>query len=97
MINEIVEYEYEQFLNDMSDCSMTFKRYINEFNYEDEYSHNDIEKAQGLFIEKVKNYLHNNYPNKYIVSSGWCVFVMTPERARQSNVSERTIELFTVK
>ena len=26
MINEIVEYEYEQFLNDMSDGSMTFGR-----------------------------------------------------------------------
>ena len=93
MINEIVEYEYEQFLNDMSDGSMVFGRYIDESNYEDEYSHNDIEEAQGLFIEKVKNYLQN----KYIVSSGWCVFVMTPERARQSNISEKTIELFTVK
>ena len=42
MINEIVEYECEQFLNDMSDGSMTFGRYINESNYEDEYSHNNI-------------------------------------------------------
>ena len=30
MINEMVEYEYEQFLNDMSDGSMTFGRYIDE-------------------------------------------------------------------
>ena len=97
MINEIVEYEYEQFLNDMSDGSMTFGRYIDEYDYEDEYSHNNIEEAQGLFIEKVKNYLHNNHPNKYVVSSDWCVFIMTPERARQSNISEKTIELFTVK
>lgn len=97
MINEIVEYEYEQFLNDMSDGSMTFGRYIDESDYEDEYSHNNIEEAKGLFIEKVKNYLHNNHPNKYVVSSGWCVFIMTPERARQSNISEKTIELFTVK
>lgn len=97
MINEIVEYEYEQFLNDISDGSMTFGIYINESNYEDEYSYDDIEEAQGLFIKKVKNYLHNNCPNEYVVSSCWCVFVMTPERARQSNISEKIIELCTVK
>ena len=75
----------------------TINDVIDESDYEDEYSHNNIEEAQGLFIEKVKNYLHNNHPNKYVVSSGWCVFIMTPERARQSNISEKTIELFTVK
>lgn len=94
---KIVKYEYEQFLNDIADGSMAFRRYINESHYEDEYSHNDIEKAQDLFIKMVKNYLHNNHPNKYVVSSDWCVFIMTPERARQSNISEKTIELFTVK
>ena len=94
---KIVKYEYKQFLNDISDGSMAFRRYINESHYEYEYSHNDIEKAQDLFIKMVKNYLHNNYPNKYVVCNGWCVFVMTPERARQFNVSEKTIELFTVK
>ena len=97
MINEIVEYEYEQFLNDMSDGSMTFGRYIDESDYEDEYSHNNIEEAQGLFIEKVKNYLHNNHPNKYVVLSGCCVVIIEIDRARQSNISEKTIELFTVK
>lgn len=30
-------------------------------------------------------------------ASGWCVFVMTPNRARESHMSERTIELFIVK
>lgn len=94
---EIVEDEYSQFLQDISDGSMTFGRYIHESEYEDEYSHNDINEAQDKFIEKVTEYLHENYPGKYIVSGGWCVFVMTPDRARESHVSERTIELFTVK
>ena len=39
---KIVKYEYEQFLNDIADGSMAFRRYINESPYEDEYSHNDI-------------------------------------------------------
>ena len=87
---EIIEDEYNQFLQDMADGSMIFGRYIDESEYEDEYSHNDIDEAQDKFIEKVREYLHENYP-------GWCVFVMTPDRARESHVSERTIELFTVE
>lgn len=94
---EIVEDEYNQFLQDITDGSMIFGRYIDESEYEDEYSHNDIDEAQDKFIEKVREYLHENYPGKYVVSGGWCVFVMTPDRARESQVSERTIELFTVE
>lgn len=94
---EIVEDEYNQFLQDMADGSMIFGRYIDELEYEDEYSHNDIDEAQDTFIEKISEYLHENYPGKYVVSGGCCVFVMTPDRARESHISERTIELFTVK
>ena len=91
-----LEDEYELFLDDMK-REETFCRYIDESEYEDEYSHNDIDEAQDKFIEKVREYLHENYPGKYVVSGGWCVFVMTPDRARESHVSERTIELFTVE
>ena len=94
---EIVENEYSRFLQDVKDGSMIFVKYIDESEYEDEYSYNDIGKAQGKFIEKVKEYLHENYPGKYVVSGGWCVFVMTPDRARESHVPEKIIELFTVK
>ena len=59
---EIIEDEYNQFLQDMADGSMIFGRYIDESEYEDEYSHNDIDEAQDKFIEKVREYLHENYP-----------------------------------
>lgn len=49
---EIVEDEYNQFLQDIADGSMIFGKYINESEYEDEYSHNDIDEAQDKFIEK---------------------------------------------
>lgn len=94
---EIVENEYNRFLQDIADGSMIFGKYIDESEYEDEYSHNDIDEAQDTFIEKVEEYLHENYPGKYVVSGGWCVVVMTPDRARESHVPERNIELFTVK
>lgn len=67
---EIVEDEYNQFLQDITDGSMIFGRYIDESEYEDEYSHNDIDEAQDKFIEKVREYLHENYPGKYVVSGG---------------------------
>ena len=95
-MHEIVENEYNRFLQDISDGSMIFGKYIDESEYIYEYSYHDIGEAQGKFIEKVREYLHENYPCKYVVSNGWCVFVMTPDRARESHVPEKLIELFTV-
>lgn len=40
-------------------------------------------KNMKKFIEKIRKYLHKNAPNKYVVTSGWCVFVMTIEEARK--------------
>lgn len=94
---EIVENEYSQFLQDMADGVMVFGRYVDESEYEDEYSHNDIDDAKNLFMEKVKEYLHKIYPGKYVVASSYCVFVMTSKEARERHISERTIELFTVR
>ena len=82
-----LEDEYELFLDDMK-REETFCRYIDESGYEDEYSHNDIDDCQGKFIEKVKEWLHENKPNQYIVSSGWCVFVMTIEEAKKRNMKK---------
>lgn len=97
-MHKIVEEEFKQFLMDLQEAegAMVFGRYIDESDYEDEYSHDDIDAAQNLFIEKVREYLHKNYPGKYVVTSCFCVFIMTPERARESYLSEKTIEFFTV-
>jgi len=92
-----IEKEYEQFLEDIKDRGYIFGAYMDESDYEDEYSHNAIDKAMGILRDKIRKYLHENRPNEFVVSSGWCVHVMTPDRARQSNVSERTIELHLVR
>ena len=60
-----------------------FGRWFDEDDYEDEYSHNEIDEYQEKFIDKVKEYLHEKAPNKYVVTSGWCVFVMTVEEAKK--------------
>ena len=41
-----------------------------------------------MTIEKVKEWLHENKPNQYIVSSGWCVFIMTIEEAKKRNMKK---------
>lgn len=96
MQNEI-EYEYNQFLKDMKDDGFEFGRYMDEDEYEDEYSHNAIDEAMEILEEKIRCYLHENRPGKFVVTSGFCIFVMTPERARQSNVLGKTIENFLVR
>lgn len=95
MQNEI-EYEYNQFLNDVKESSFIFGAYMDETHYEDEYSHNAIYEAMGILKNKIRTYLHENRPGEFIVSSGWCVHVMTPDRARQSRISEETIEDYLV-
>lgn len=87
-----IEEEFNSFKEDVSDSAFIFGSYLDETDYEDEYCHNDIHEAMRILEEKIKDYLHINCPNKFIVSSGWCVHVMTPDRARQSRISEKTIE-----
>ena len=87
-----INEEFSSFKSDVMDEGFVFGCYLDETSYEDDYSHNDIYDAIEVLAEKMRDYLHNNYPNKFIVSTGWCVHVMTPDRARQSRLSERSIE-----
>lgn len=82
---EELEYEYNLFLKDM-ERGETVCQYMDEDEYEDEYSHNEIEKYQEKLIDKIKEYLRENKPNQYIVTSGWCVFVITIDEAKKRNM-----------
>lgn len=77
--------EFEQFKADMENGE-TFCKYMVEDDYEDEYSHNEIDEYMEKFEEKAREYLHEHIPGKYIVSGGWCVFVMTEEEAKKRNM-----------
>ena len=80
---EELEYEFADFKHSFDEGSLVFGRWFDEDEYEDEYSHNEIDEYQMKFIERVKEYLHKKAPNKYVVTSGWCVFVMTVEEAQK--------------
>ena len=82
---ETVNEEFEVFLEDM-EREETFCRYLDESEYEYDYSHSDIEYMQEKFIKKATEWLHVNRPEQYLISSGWCVFVMTVEEAIKRNI-----------
>ena len=80
---EELKYEFAEFKRDIDEGCLTFGRYFDEDDYEDGHSHNEIDEFQAKFMDKVKEYLHEKAPGKYVVTSSWCVFVMTIEEAKK--------------
>lgn len=75
------------------DRGITFDRFLMVDNYEDEYSHNEIAEAMNALASRIRQWLHENKPGKYIVSvsSDYCIFVMTVKEAQMRNVSTYTL------
>jgi hypothetical protein len=91
-MEEIINEEYEIFLEDM-DRGITFNRFLMVDDYEDEYSHNEIAEAMNTLASRIRQWLHENKPGKYIVSVSpdYCIFVMTVKEAQMRNVSTCTL------
>lgn len=91
-MEEIINEEYEIFLEDM-DRGITFNRFLMVDDYEDEYSHNEIAEAMNTLASRIRQWLHENKPGKYIVSVSpdYCIFVMTVKEAQMRNVSTSTL------
>ncbi len=89
--------EYGKFLKNINDSGFVSGIYMDESEYEEEYSHNAINEAMGKMQKKIRDYLHKNRPGEFIVLSDWCVHVLTIDRAKQLNISDRTIKLRLVK
>lgn len=65
---------------------LSHELYLREDDYDDEYSHNEIDRAHDLLAEKIKKFLHDNYPNQYCLFIDWCVRVMSVELAEKKNI-----------
>lgn len=91
-MEDIINEEYGIFIEDM-DKGITFDRFLITDNYEDEYSHNEIAKAMNTLASRIRQWLHENKPGKYIVSVSpdYCIFVMTVKEAQMRNVSTYTL------
>lgn len=82
---DVINEEFNWFLKDMAE-GQTFCKYLDETDYEDDYSHKEIDEAKSIFANKVRTWLHENLPGKYIVSYSWCVFVMTEDEVTKRGI-----------
>lgn len=81
-----IEEQYSVFLKDIGTGLLSHELYLREDEYEDEYSHNEIDDAQIKLSKRIKEYLHNNLPNQYCVFIDWCVRVMSVELASKREI-----------
>lgn len=94
-MQEVLKEEFSEFKKEIDDGTLAFSRYLDEDEYEDDYSHNQIGECQDEFIRMAREYLKEKAPGRYVITSGWCVFVMTVEEARKRNL--RLLENLIVK
>ena len=66
-----------------SEGALVFGRYFDESMYEDDYGNSLIEEYMEKFADMVREYLSEKAPGKYVVTTGYCVFVMTVEEAQK--------------
>lgn len=71
-----VEEEYNEFI-ELYESGMLrgINKFMKDWEYEDEFSHNEIEEMQHELKTEIEEYLDAVEPNKYKVSGGWAVFV----------------------
>ena len=92
-----IKEDFNNFIKDINNNNLSNTLYMNVDDYEQEYSHNDIDIAQELLYNKIIEYLKDNYPNQYCVMNklDWCVAVLTIEEAR--NIKLKNYENYIVK
>lgn len=86
-MNYEIEEQYNIFIKDIATGLLSHELYLREDEYEDEYSHNEIDRGHVLLSERIREYLHNNLPNQYCVFVDWCVRIMSVDLAKKKNIS----------
>lgn len=66
--------------------------FIDVWDYEDEYSHNEIWEIQAEFFDCASEYLRKNYEGQYAIYHGThCVHIITKEYMLERNLKRWTI------
>lgn len=79
----IVEEEFERFLTAVENNEISKRmRFCDCYDFEDEFSHNDIRKAMRLFYDKAKKYIEKAGRGLRVEFGVECVFV---EQNRQAS------------
>lgn len=98
---EYIEENVDELISLIESQSLDKTKCTNFISYdslEDEFSHNEIDEAQRLFMNKAKEYLSKTYPGKYAMWCDWCVHICTVELYRdimwgKSNHNESYIKI----
>lgn len=96
-IKSEIEEKYQHFLEDIKDSEFIFSAYMDETEYEDEYSHNSIGWAMEVLKNKITEYLHENRPGEFIVYSDWSIHVTKKDKAEEMGLRKSLIESSIVR
>ena len=89
----LVDYNFKEFLEDMEQ-ERSFCTYLRTWDYEDDYSHNEIEEAREELEEKIIEWLIENKPNKYYMLGGYDkTYLMTEDELINRNKKPEHYEI----
>lgn len=80
MFDDIVEDTIEELKEMIENDKMLLDKcnnFISDYEWEDEFSHNDIGEMQEEFIKQAKEYLIKACKGQYIIYCDWCVHICT--------------------
>ena len=75
-----IEPEIEDLIDMLKNNKMETDKannFIDQSDWEDEYSHNEIDEIQDEFMEEADRVLNENYKGQYVMFSDWCVHIVT--------------------
>ena len=89
----MLEEEFNYFLEDMKQ-NKTFCSYLDVWDYEDDYSHNQIEDCREKLKTMIIKWLKENKPNKYYIISGIdTTYLLTKEELIKRNLDPSRYEI----
>ena len=92
-MKNLVDYNFKEFLEDMEQ-EKAYCKYLDVWDYEDDYSHNEIEEAREELEDKIIEWLIENKPNKYYMLGGFEeTFLLTKEEMIKRNRKLERYEL----
>ena len=88
----VIKEEYDNFVSDMEQ-NKTFCTYMEEWEYEDEFSHNEIDDMRYEFENRIKEWLVANRNNQYYVLSGFNTIVSTENELIKRRLNPQYYEI----
>ncbi|QYH51070.1 hypothetical protein [Liquorilactobacillus hordei] len=92
-MDDVVEYEFNNFLKDMP--SHKHLIYLIADDYNDEYPGNQINIMQVKLDSRIRDYLKQFYSGKYCIYSDWCVHVV-PKNISLEVLGEKKSKFYVV-